>query len=233
MADSAQRRLVVCVNAAAWLAPPVAKVRAARAVFSWTGEHFPLPLQSELYLRARLDVPDAAASALLDRRRALYEIVGGNPGGRYEFVISESAVERLECSVSPAVASEQFRHLLALMDRYPAVGIRLLPFTAAVSVDRGFTILYFHGAERNLAYPESCHDLVLRDPRALRACEQSRARMSRGALSVADTRLVLTDRHRRLAEHGLAALPGTGLSHPPVALVPGDGSRAQASGRSR
>jgi hypothetical protein len=67
--------------------------------------------------------------------RAQHEIFSANPDGTYEFLVSESALDRLEHGTSPTVALDQLAYMVTLMERYPSVSVRVVRYAAARRLD--------------------------------------------------------------------------------------------------
>ncbi len=178
----------------------------ATRILSWTGERLKGLLQAESYMIAQFfehDVDDIA-DAVTGRSARTIRAFTENPGCRYEFLISESAVERVvQCvTVNEYVAIDQLKHLLDLVKRNPNIDIRVVPFASRLHVDPDFTIMEFAEPEPTLGYSEVLGTLITTDPPGL---DLSRLydhwdRLHRSAYDPEQTRAVLEkalDRHRR------------------------------------
>ncbi|WP_410597717.1 helix-turn-helix domain-containing protein [Amycolatopsis sp. lyj-23] len=191
---------------ASWFRRILAAEPFATRVLSWTGERFKGLTQAESYMIAQFhehdldNIADAVAGRAARTVRAFTE----NPGCRYEFLISESAVERVvQCeTVDKYVAVDQLKHLLLLADRNPNIDIRVVPFAQRLHVDPDFTIMEFAEPEPALGYSDLLGTLVTTDPGGLdlgRLYEHWN-RLSGSALSPEQTHAVLEkalERHRR------------------------------------
>jgi transcriptional regulator with XRE-family HTH domain len=143
----------------------------ATAILSWTGERLKGLLQAESYMVEQFkghgvdDITDAVTERAARATRAFTE----NPGCRYEFLISESAVDRLvQCvTMTRFVAVDQLKHLIDLGDRMPAVSIRVVPYAHLLHVDPDFTIMEFAAPEPALGYSEVPGSLVTTGPGGL------------------------------------------------------------------
>jgi hypothetical protein len=90
-------------------------------------------------------------------RKSRARIFAKHPDRAYEFILSESAIERLIRSrtENPFVALDQLKHLIRLAGEHESLVIRVVPFAAAVHVDPDFTILKFDQGDPDFAYSES------------------------------------------------------------------------------
>ena len=169
----------------------------ATAILSWTGERLKGLLQAESYMIAQFsehDVDDIA-NAVTERAGRTIRAFTENPGCRYAFLISESAVERLvQCeTVNKYVAVDQLKHLLALSDRNPNIAVRVVPFAHRLHVNPDFTIMEFAAPEPPLGYSDLLRTLVTTDPGGLDIDHLYECwnRLSETALSIGETREVL------------------------------------------
>lgn len=136
----------------------------ATAILSWTGERQKGLLQAESYMVEQFreygvdDIADAVTGRAARATRAFIE----NSDCRYEFLISESAIDRLvQCETTNRfVAVDQLKHLITLMDRNPNISIRLVPYTSLLHVDPDFTIMEFTPPEPAFGYSEVLKRLV-------------------------------------------------------------------------
>ncbi|WP_326946898.1 DUF5753 domain-containing protein [Amycolatopsis sp. NBC_01307] len=128
-------------------------------------------LQAESYMIAQCiedgteDIADAVSARTGRTIRAFTE----NPDCRYEFLISESAVDRLaRCeTVNKYVAIDQLKHLLNLMERYSNIDVRVVPYAQRLHVGPDFTIMEFAAPEPALGYSDLLRTLVTTDPGGL------------------------------------------------------------------
>ncbi|WP_158263098.1 helix-turn-helix transcriptional regulator [Amycolatopsis sp. CA-128772] len=193
-------------SGARWFRRILACEPSATRIRSWTGERLKGLLQAESYMIAQFlehdvdDIADAVTGRAARTIRAFTE----NPGCRYEFLISESAVERVvQCvTVNEYVAIDQLKHLLDLVKRNPNIDIRVVPFANRLHVDPDFTIMEFSEPEPTLGYSDLLGTLITTDPDGL---DLGRLydhwdRLHRSAYTSEQTRAVLEkalDRHRR------------------------------------
>lgn len=177
----------------------------ATRVMSWTGERLKGLLQAESYMIAQLveHGVDEIADAVSGRAARTIKAFTENPSCRYEFLISESAVERVvQCvTVNEYVAIDQLKHLLELVNRNRNIEIRVVPFAKRLHVDPDFTIMEFAEPEPPLGYSDVLGTLVTTDPGGL---DLDRlydlwTRLDESAYSAEQTRAVLQkalERHR-------------------------------------
>lgn len=168
-------------------------------MFNWSGERIALLLQSEHYMLAQFHTAGAATvTAPIAQRQALQEIFTSDPNRNFEFLLSESALDRLEASVHPAITLDQIDHMLDLMRRYPSIKIRLVPYKSAADVDPGYTMLRFSDAV-SLTYSDSVAGLVPNPHDHLPLHEQSREALQFLARSPAETAEAFSARRRRIS----------------------------------
>jgi transcriptional regulator with XRE-family HTH domain len=176
----------------AWFSPIIERERDATEMFSWTGERIPGLLQSEHYMLAQFQAtgrPDV--TALVAERMGRQRIFENNPQSRYEFLLSESALERAVRSLKPATALDQLDHMLSLMKNHPSVRIHVVPYRAAAYVDPDYTILRFAEDSLNFAYSEYVSDLVEVKGDDLRKYDESQDALRFLALSTDETTQLL------------------------------------------
>ncbi|MBN6036859.1 Scr1 family TA system antitoxin-like transcriptional regulator [Amycolatopsis sp. 195334CR] len=119
---------------------PELELRASE-IRSWTGERIPGVLQSEQYMLAQFqaagcaNVPDLIA-ARKDRQRIF------DREGRREFLLSESALDRLCATATPLMALDEVQHLLKTGE-LAGVRIRIVPYGRGLYLEPDFTILGF------------------------------------------------------------------------------------------
>ncbi|WP_410573990.1 helix-turn-helix domain-containing protein [Amycolatopsis sp. cmx-4-61] len=193
-------------SGAPWFRRILAAEPSATRIRSWTGERFKGLMQAESYMIAQFHEHDLddIAEAVAGRAARTIKAFTENPGCHYEFLISESAVERVvQCvTVNEYVAVDQLKHLLELTDRNPNIDIRVVPFAERLHVDPDFTIMEFAEPEPALGYSDLLGTLVTTDPGGLdlgRLYEHWN-RLSSSALGPEQTHAVLEkalERHRR------------------------------------
>ncbi|HEY3470011.1 MAG TPA: helix-turn-helix transcriptional regulator [Amycolatopsis sp.] len=190
---------------APWFRPVLEREPAATRILSWTGERLKGLLQAESYMIAQFSEHDVhdIADAVADRAGRTVRAFTENPGCRYEFLISESAIERVvQCvTVNQYVAVDQLKHLLDLVDRNPNIDLRVVPYANRLHVSPDFTIMEFAEPEPTFGYSDLLRTLVTTDEGGLdldhlRECWD---RLHRSALTAEQTRAVLEKalhRHR-------------------------------------
>ncbi|SEF36927.1 Helix-turn-helix domain-containing protein [Amycolatopsis pretoriensis] len=189
---------------ASWFRRILESEPSASRILSWTGERLKGLLQAESYMIAQFrehdvdDIADAVSSRAARTVRAFTE----NPGCRYEFLISESAVERVvRCAtVNEYVAVDQLKHLIDLIDRNANIDIRVVPFSNRLHVNPDFTIMEFADPRPTLGYSDLLRTLVTTDPGGLDLGHlyKSWDELSESALDTEQTRAVFEkalDRH--------------------------------------
>ncbi|GAB2754371.1 helix-turn-helix domain-containing protein [Amycolatopsis magusensis] len=123
----------------------------ASDIRSWTGERIPGVLQSEQYMVAQFEAAgcpnvDELVEARKDRQRVF------DRDGRREFLLSESALDRLRGWPDPAMVLDEVQHLLKCGDM-PEVGVRILRYSATLYPELDFTMLRLPD-EEELVYVE-------------------------------------------------------------------------------
>ncbi|MEC3978060.1 helix-turn-helix domain-containing protein [Amycolatopsis sp. H20-H5] len=172
-----------------WFVPILDEEREVTEMFSWTGERIPGLLQSEYYMLAQFQAAGAADVATpIVERISRQQIFDSNSDGRYEFLISEAALNRMMESLIGAIALDQLYYMLDLMKDHPSVRVRMVPYGAAAYVDPDYTILRFADHNRDFAYMESISGLVLAKGQDLQKYEDSCDALRYLALSVSDTK---------------------------------------------
>ncbi|MCR6488466.1 Scr1 family TA system antitoxin-like transcriptional regulator [Amycolatopsis sp. OK19-0408] len=179
----------------------------ATAILSWTGERVKGLLQAESYMVElfRGSDVDSIADAVTGRAARATRAFIENAECRYEFLISESAVDRLvRCETSTKyVAVDQLKHLVTLVDRNPNIGVRLVPYAKLLYVEPDFTIMEFAPPEAAFGYSDLLKSLVTTEPSSgldldhLRECW---AKLSHSALGAGETRDALEKALRRCQE---------------------------------
>ena len=156
---------------APWFSRVLELERHATALLSWTGERLKGLLQAESYMVEQFsgygvdDIANAVTARAARATRAFIE----NSSCRYEFMISESAVERLVRCVTTSgfVAVDQLKNLVDLTDRNPNIGLRLVPYARLLHVEPDFTIMEFADPRPAFGYSDVLKTLVTTDPGGL------------------------------------------------------------------
>jgi transcriptional regulator with XRE-family HTH domain len=158
-------------SGAPWFHRILTREPSATRILSWTGERLKGLLQAESYMIAQYVEHDVVniANAVTERTARTIRAFTENPGCHYEFLISESAVERVvQCrTVNEYVAVDQLKHLLHLGKRNPKIDIRVVPFANRLHVDPDFTIMEFAEPEPALGYSDHLGTLITTDPGGL------------------------------------------------------------------
>ncbi|AXB47262.1 hypothetical protein A4R43_36435 [Amycolatopsis albispora] len=143
-ADAAERQRSRRPAGPLWFGDIPDLERRAREIRSWTGERLPGVLQSEQYMRAlfqgRANVDDLV-EARKDRQRLF------DHEGIREFLLSESALDRVRATADPLMALDQVQHLLKCGE-LAGVAIRIVPYAADLYVAPDFTILRLDEGDR-------------------------------------------------------------------------------------
>ncbi|MEV6823354.1 Scr1 family TA system antitoxin-like transcriptional regulator [Amycolatopsis sp. NPDC051102] len=150
-----------------WFTPILDAELDATTIHAWTGERLKGLLQSEAYMIEQFTAhgrTTALDDAVFERRERA-DIFPANPERHYEFITSESAVERLLLSktTDPLVAVDQIKHLIQLPAKHRCVIIRIVPFMNALYVPPDFTILGFKDDNLNFGHTETVYGVVKKD----------------------------------------------------------------------
>ncbi|WP_216214858.1 helix-turn-helix domain-containing protein [Amycolatopsis aidingensis] len=184
-----------------WFRDMPAFERDATRIRSWTGERISGLLHAEGYMLAQYTAYgyDNVDEPMQDRweRQKVFDL---NPRCRFEFLLSESAIDRLVHSLCPHIAADQLTHMLWLIDNYDTVTIRLVPYLAIVYVDPDYTILEFEPGTRDFVYTENLHNSPRAYAEDLLCYERSWDALAEAAMDPARTREVLADRRSPLTD---------------------------------
>ncbi|MGC7099150.1 helix-turn-helix domain-containing protein [Amycolatopsis lurida] len=125
----------------AWFGDVPELERRASEIRSWTGERVPGVLQSDQYMLAQFQAAGCAnVSELIAARKDRQRIFDRE--GRREFLLSESALDRLCATANPLTALDEVQHLLKCGE-LAGVRIRIVPYGRSLYLDPDFTILSF------------------------------------------------------------------------------------------
>lgn len=166
----------------------------AISICSWTGERLPGQLQCESYM---LEQFQAGSHANIDdaihERTSRARLFDNHPDRSYEYLLSESALERLiRCHMlTPYTVLGQIKHLLALPARHPSVSIRIVAFEDAIYTEPDFTILKYPNADLDLAYIEEAQGAHLSKADQLPPFLEAWDALTSVALTTAATRKLL------------------------------------------
>lgn len=201
-----KRRKDLIESTAPWFSRVLELEPQATAMLCWTGERLKGLLQAESYMVEQFrgygvdDLTNAVTGRAARATRAFIE----NSGCRYEFLISEGAIERLvRCETANRfVAVDQVKHLITLVDRNPNIDIRLVPYTGLLHVDPDFTIMEFTPPKTAFGYSDVLKSLVTSDPGGLdiEHLYECWDRLRNSALSADRTRGVFEKALRRRQE---------------------------------
>lgn len=188
-----------------WFHQVIAAERSAIVLQRWTGERISGMLQCEGFMLeqfqafGRTDVDNAVYD-----RRSRARILSAHPERSFQFLLSESAVDRLTAAptVNPFVALDQLRHMLRLGQEFPWVKIRVVPRNGPLTVCSDFTIMQFPNPRDNCSFIEGT-SVVFRSPADSENYQtdlQAWGSLSSAALSVEETRGLLERAEREVAD---------------------------------
>ncbi|GAA4547463.1 helix-turn-helix domain-containing protein [Amycolatopsis samaneae] len=137
-----------------------AREQEATAIHTWRTERVSGLLQCESYMTelfqhgARTDIDEA-----IHERKLRSELFAKHPGRAYEFLLSQSTVDRLcraRTHAGPVVALDQLKHMLALLENHPSLTILIVPLDEGpLFVPPDFHVLRFDDPDKDFVYTES------------------------------------------------------------------------------
>ncbi|MCP3803525.1 DUF5753 domain-containing protein [Allokutzneria sp. A3M-2-11 16] len=129
----------------------------AVAILQWQDNRIPGLIQAPGYMRALFaedhdpEKAEALAAARLGRQRLFEQ----EDPPRYEVVLHENAVRRLHRAFEAAIATEQLLHIVALMEKFPSVTVRILTRDGEFpDLPQGFAVMRFPDAHGDCVYVE-------------------------------------------------------------------------------
>ncbi|WP_370948847.1 helix-turn-helix domain-containing protein [Amycolatopsis sp. cg5] len=187
-----------------WFLKPLETEQAAKAIWSWTGERIHGLLQSECYMVAQLNGEGRGPEMTpLFRQRKNRQKVFGEAGKSFDFIFSESALDRLCAQTHRShVISDQLRHMISLAE-LDNVTIRFLPYHRGSYAELDFVILRPFGGKDDCAYSERVDGVSWATKRTMPIYRQAWSAKESTAATPEDTLQELRRRLERAAPEGL------------------------------